>query len=450
MDTKKYVVAGSGFRGFCDALELSKIPNSEVTIIEPAPFFGGLMHSLDIKGFSVDKGVHMFDSIPVELAAIVNEIMEDKTDEIDFISKSSFNNIVTDGFSLPDLNSLTDEATKNKIKEEILSLESSSVTYADAENLEEYFSKRYGKTAGKIFCDIFLKVYGISAHEVEPNAIERTSMGRLKFLDDDEMLELKGKSSNLDNILAARRKSMGKVDDLVSIYPNDGLAMKGWCIKAKPWLEAKGIKVLLGEKITDVSEESDQIKITTNKGSYSADKLIWSNDNIQALVEAMKLDTININDYLHGAPMLFITMMTEKENISNFTYLQNFDPDAVTYRTAAAGIFSHQEENGVSFITSECPVVIDSKEWNNPDIALKAAWEEAKRLKIVSENANLVDSHVLKLPSTFKLSKVNFTKNMNLVIDQISNHSKKVVLRNDIPFFRRDVYKSSLSLKELV
>lgn len=450
MIKNKFVVAGSGFRGFCDALELSKIPNTEVTIIEPAPFFGGLMHSLDIKEFSVDKGVHMFDSIPIELAAIVNEIMDNQTDEIDFISKSSFNNLITEGFSLPDLNSIEDEQIKAKIKTELIKLDEDNNLNKPTENLKEHFYSRYGATAGEVYCGIFKKVYGISAIEVEPSAIERTSMGRLKFLEDEEMLSLKDKSTQLDNVLAARRKSMGKVDDLVSIYPNNGQAMKGWCVRAKEWLENKGIKIKLAERIIDVQESNSHLTIKTDKAEYQADRLIWSNDNIDALVKAMKLDTVNINDYLYGAPMLFITMMTEKSKICDFTYLQNFDLDAITYRTAAAGIFSHQEKDGVSFITSECPVEIGSEDWNNPEEFVKKAWNEIKLLKIVSEDATLIDSHVLKLPSTFKLSKLNFTKNMKKVIEDINNNSQRIVMRNDIPFFRRDVYKSSLELKELV
>src|SRR5690348_16491702 len=100
---KTYVVAGAGFRGFCDALELMKTPGNKVYIVDPAPFFGGVMYSADVKGFAVDNGVHVFDSIPQDLAAIVNEIMDGQTRTIDFISASAFNGVITEGFSLPDL-----------------------------------------------------------------------------------------------------------------------------------------------------------------------------------------------------------------------------------------------------------------------------------------------------------------------------------------------------------
>ena len=34
------------------------------------------MYSREVKGFAVDNGVHMFDSIPEDLAKHVTEIME--------------------------------------------------------------------------------------------------------------------------------------------------------------------------------------------------------------------------------------------------------------------------------------------------------------------------------------------------------------------------------------
>ena len=119
---KKYIIAGAGFRGFCDALELLKTPGNRVTIIDSAPFFGGLMHSLEIKDFFVDKGVHVFDSIPGELALIIEEIMEGQIREIDFVSCSGFNGKLTEVYSLPDLDSLDDDSIKQNIRQELLDI----------------------------------------------------------------------------------------------------------------------------------------------------------------------------------------------------------------------------------------------------------------------------------------------------------------------------------------
>lgn len=447
---KKYVVAGAGFRGFCDAMELMKVPGNEVTIVESAPFFGGLMHSLEIGGFFVDKGVHVFDSIPRDLAAVVEEIMQGQVHEIEFVSASAFNGKVTDVYSLPDLNSLDDEAIKQQIKSELLQMAENPPWDARPENLHELFQIRYGNTAAGIYSAIFKKIYDIESVEVEPNAIAQTSLGRMKFLPDEQMLELKQASDYLESVLAARRVAVGKVDDLVSIYPSDGHAMKGWCDRAQQWLADKGVKICLGEKIERIEENSETVKVITNRQKIDADHLIWSNDNVQALGKALNIDAGRVNQHQYGTPMLFMTMMTRTDQIKDFTYLQNFEPDALTYRTAAAGLYSHQDRDGVSFVTSECPVTIDSERWSNAEALIPDVWQEIKSLGIVSAKAKLLDSNVVRIPSTFKLAKLGYSEQIKWFNDEVANRHKRVLLRNVVPFFRRDIYLDSLKLRDLV
>ena len=211
---KTYVVVGAGFRGFCDSMHLLKAPGTRVFIIDTAPFFGGISYSGNVKGFAVDKGVHIFDSVPQDLADIASEIMEGKIRTIDFVSASAFNGIVTEVFSLPDLSSL-DQSVKDRITQELLALAATGGGTRTPRTLEDLFHSRYGKTAGDVFAKIFRRVYSIAADEVQPDAISKTSLGRLKYLSDEEMLALKQSDPWLDSVLAARRKVMGKVDDLV-------------------------------------------------------------------------------------------------------------------------------------------------------------------------------------------------------------------------------------------
>lgn len=446
--SKSYVVAGAGFRGFCDAMELIKIPGAKVHIIDSAPFFGGLAYSREVNGFYVDKGVHMFDSIPQSLADIVNEIMDGKTKVIEFISQSAFNNVVTDGYSLPDLASL-DEATKNKIREELLTLAANQDKAQTPKTLKDVFYTRFGKTAGDIYAGIFQKVYSMRADKVEPNGLSTTSLHRLKFLDDDDMLKLKA-DPWLDTVLAARRKSMGKIDDLVSIYPVDGNAMRGWCDRTVEWLKAKGVVISLGEKILSIKDAAQGVTVTTDKQVIEADQVIWSNDNVNGLGSAIGFSD-DVKNYQFGAPMIFVTMMTHADKIKNFTYLQNFDLDARTYRTASAGIFSNQTKtDGTSFITSECPMVIGTEDWNNPQGFVAKAWRECKDLGIIAGDADLVGSEAICIPGTFKLPLLGYTQKVEEFHHELARHTQRVLLRNVVPFFRRDIYQDSLKLRDMV
>lgn len=445
---KRVMIVGSGFRGFCDALHLMKNPDLDIQIVDSAPFFGGVMYSLTIEGFAVDKGVHIFDSIPVSLAEVVTEIMDGQVHEIDFVSASAFNSKITEGFSLPDLNSLDDAATKDQIKAELLALAKSRPTETP-ENLEQLFAQRYGATAGAVFSRIFKKVYGVTSTEVEPTAIAQTSMGRLKFLDDPEMRDLK-QDPWLDTVLAARRKAMGKIDDLVSIYPSDGDAMKGWCERTVKWLEARGVAVKLGTKIEKIEEHDKGVTVHTDKGAIEVDTVIWSNDSLKALGAAIDIPD-DVDGLQYGTPMLFATLLTQADKVRDFTYLQNFDPDQLTYRTAAAGRFSHQvRPDGVSFVTAECPAEIGGENWNNPDKMAAKVWDEIKRLGVVEQDAELVAADIKRIPVTFKLAKVGYAQAFQDFRAKVVDRHDKVVLRDVTPFFRRDIYLDSAHLGEMI
>lgn len=450
MTSKTYVVVGAGFRGFCDTLQLLKQPGAKIYIVDREPYFGGISYSGNINGFSVDKGVHMFDSIPKELADNVSEIMEGRIRTIDFVSVSAFNGLLTEGFSLPDLSSLP-AAMRDTITRELQALAATRTDQLPAPaNLLELLQSRYGMTAGGIFADIFRSIYDVDAALAQPDAITKTSLGRLKYLDDAQMLALKASDPFLDNVLAARRKALGKVDELVSIYPDTGEAMRGWCIRAQKWLEAHGVTMCLGENIASVQELGGKVQLTTDKRTIDADKIVWTNDNTQALSSLLGFD-FDTRDRVSGTPMLFATLVTKASHIKDFTYLQNFDPKGLTYRTASAGIYSNQiDVQGNSFITCECPTPIDSERWKNAAEGYSDIWHECKALGIVHPEAELVSYSVLKLPSTFKVAKIGFDEKIQEFQHELQKRTRSIIFRDVKPFFRRDIYLDSFHVLDLV
>ena len=144
------VVVGSGFRGFCACVRLLNMPNTTIHLIDPAPRLGGVMNSRNVGDFYVDFGVQMFDSIPVDLANLVTEIMDGQVVDIDFISESAFQGKITEAFSLPDLSSL-DEGTKNRITSELIVLAAQGEHHSIPKNMSELFLTRYGKQRVKYF-----------------------------------------------------------------------------------------------------------------------------------------------------------------------------------------------------------------------------------------------------------------------------------------------------------
>ena len=446
---KVYVVVGAGFRGFCDTLELLNEPGAKIYVIDREPFFGGISYSAKVNGFWVDKGVHMFDSIPQQLADNVAEIMEGQVRKIDFVSVSAFNGKLTDGFSLPDLSSLPADS-KSLISLELKALAANSANAPDPKNLRELLEARYGKTAGGIFSDIFKNIYNVEADQAQPDAISKTSLGRLKYLDDPEMTALKASDPFLESVLAARRKALGKVDDYVSIYPDSGEAMRGWCIRAQKWLEDRGVTMCLGQNILSIDTSSDRLRIKTESHTIDADKIVWTNDNTQALASLLGFE-FDTRSFVSSTPMLFATLVTKASNIKDFTYLQNFDPTGKTYRTASAGIYSNQTNaEGHSFVTCECPTPIDSERWTHSSEAHHDIWQECKDLGIVSRDAELNSHAVMRLPSTFKVARVGYDDKIKEFEAEVSKHTQNLIFRDLKPFFRRDIYLDSLKVRDLV
>ena len=447
--SKDYVIVGAGFRGFCDALQLLKEPGARITIVDREPFFGGIAYSGTHDGFAVDKGVHMFDSIPQDLADNVTEIMEGKVRSIDFVSVSAFNGVATDGYSLPDLASLPADV-KARITQELKVLAANAATAPPPRTLLDLLHSRYGLTAGGIFAEIFAHVYNVDAAQAQPDAISRTSLGRLKHLDDPEMIALKASDPFLDSVLAARRKALGKVDDLVSLYPDTGEAMRGWCTRAQKWLEARGVTMCLGQGLKALEPAGAKLRVVTDQQSIDADHVIWTNDNTQALASLLGFD-FDTRALVSGTPMLFATLVTQAKHIKDFTYLQNFDREGITYRTASAGIYSNQvDARGCSFVTCECPAPVNSERWNNHSQAHEAIWAECKALGIVTPEAQLVSHSVLRVPVTFKVSKLGYDAKIAEFNEELARRSRRVLFRDPKPFFRREIYLDSFKVPELL
>ena len=241
---KKVAIIGSGFKGMMDAWELSKNNDIQIDIFDSAKSFGGISQSHPILGFNVDMGVHMFDSIQKELYSELDIIMDGELSPVDFVSQSCFNNIVTDGFSLPDLNNASDQ-DKQKISQELTDPNFLDPATKDSpESLQDLFISRYGLTAGNIFSNVFQRIYSLDASRADPKALNRTSLGRLKFLDDQDMIKLK-ENPYLDQFLAARRSSLGTIDSYVSCYPSGGKGMGGFCSNIKSKLLNKNVNIHL-------------------------------------------------------------------------------------------------------------------------------------------------------------------------------------------------------------
>lgn len=439
-------VVGTGFRGFCDVVQLLKVPGVKITMLEHSDKYGGLVNSSKVGAFWVDRGVHMFDSIPEELAELITSILNGRVHTVEFKSMSRFNGTNTNEFSMPDLSSL-DSDTREKIRAELLHMR--GVTRGECGDLDDYFKRRYGPTVAKIYSKIFLNVYGVEASTAQVNAIDRTSLGRVRFGSDSEMIELKNSNERLDQILAARRSTIGKVDSFVSLYPATMKGMQGWAEASMEWLLSKGVEIHLSTTVNEIRSQAGRVEMITSQGQMVFDRVIWANDDIRSFASAVGV-TEGASALVSPTPMVLATLFTDHDKIQDFTYMQNFDVDAVSYRTASAGTYSKQIIDGKTFITAECPATVSEIESLDKPSFASRLWAELQSTGVIYEDARLEGFHVEGAKRTFKVSLLGFDAEVEKVMLSARDRVPNLIFRDLGPFFRRDIYLDSKKILDQI
>ncbi len=99
---EKTLIVGGGFRGIVAGHYLSSAGH-QVTLIEGAPFLGGVMHSESWNGFQLDKGCHIFGNDNVEVTDVLFAIMGDAVVPVDGRYASMTDGKLSDGITIPDL-----------------------------------------------------------------------------------------------------------------------------------------------------------------------------------------------------------------------------------------------------------------------------------------------------------------------------------------------------------
>ncbi|WP_086932521.1 NAD(P)-binding protein [Agarilytica rhodophyticola] len=433
---KSCVVVGGGFKGMMAAFLLRQ-KGMSVSLVEKAPFLGGIMYSSEWDGFYTDNGVHLFDSIPKHLAAIVEDVMDGDVLAIDFSYASVYNDVTTPGLAIPDLVNVPSEV-QNKILFEViecLNHEPSLKPVSAAQKMTEM----YGITAAKLMSDSMRHIYGISAHDVEADALRQTAYHRLKFLPDDMALELK-KHPVLDRRLAARRAKVGKVDDFVSMYPGRR-GMRGFCEAMYERLCAMGVKCVLGRGVNHLQIENERrTKIILDDGCHlQADRVFWGND-YNFLAKAWKGDG-RLDDKVHATPMVVFYFKVKENKVNNYTYFHQFTPDRYVFRSAAAGLYSNQvDSDGNSFISVECPATIGSDFWQNPENFQLYVWQECMNMGLLKSDAKIIDTpKIKKAPVTHKYPKKGYFSLCEELEESVAKTKNILILPRKEAFTRREV-----------
>lgn len=443
----RYLVVGSGIRGICDCLAiLREYPASDICLIDASKSFGGGVSGLAVEDFAVDPGVHLFDSISRDFASFLENIAAGGLQEITVKSASTFNGEKTDGFSLPDLSSLDTDVT-TKIRKEILA-ENSNPGESD-DSLEGLFRERFGPTASGIYSDIYRHIYSVTSSEVSKDAVHSTSLHRIKFDSDETMLELKNQSSRLDDALAARRAQRDTSSDTsVTVYPADGRGMTGLNHDIYRWLLAAGTDIRLSTTVQSVQRQTvGGSKVVLSDGhTVTVDRIVWSANNFDTLLKFCRLDGGSLSEHMHHAPMVLAVLVGEEQCFSDYTYMQNFDIDRVTYRSASAGMYSKQNNAGRTFVTCECPADIGSDHWIDHTLLKDRLYADLLATGFMQSTKD-VTPYFFNAPKTFFAPKIQFGS----CFEQLAQRAWEefgIFVKDPRVFFRREMIADSHRLAE--
>jgi len=434
--SRSVLVVGGGFKGMISAYLLRE-QGFEVTLLEKAPFLGGIMHSRNWKDYIVDNGVHLFDSIPKPLGEIISKVMDGKVFNVDFNYASAYQKVTTAGLAIPDFTAIDDEKKKQILFE--LAQQLTHTPSATPVSLYQHFQERYGNSAADLMNESFSFIYRISADAVEPNCINQTAFHRLKFLPDDVAIELK-KHPVLDDRLAAMRVNLGKVDDLISMYPGER-GMLGFCEKMTQVLSEMGVNVLTGTAIETMDLSRDGVICTlTNGDSIKADHLWWAGLFSQ-LAQTWKGDG-RLEELLHGTPMVLYYFEVKQEFVEDYTYFHQFSAGQRVFRPAAAGNYGQQvTPDGATFITVECPCEKDGDLWTSPESFAEEVWRECIDMGILAPNTpNFLDFHFVKAPVTHRYAKCGYEAIAQKIEGDIEALSGSLIVPSRNAFTRREIF----------
>lgn len=433
---KSCIVVGGGFKGMMAAFLLRRNGMS-VSLVEKAPFLGGIMYSGEWDGFYIDNGVHLFDSIPKNLAAIVEDVMDGDILPIDFNYASVYNDITTAGLAIPDLVNIPEE-TQHKILFEVIQCLSHKPS-SKPNSAYQKMLELYGPTATDLLSDSMKHIYGVSAQDVEADALRQTAYHRLKFLPDDMALELK-KHPLLDKRLAAKRAVVGKVDDFVSIYPGNR-GMRGFCQNMHKRLIDMGVNCVLGKGISQLNVERGRLgHVKLDDGTHlDANHIFWGND-YNLLAKSWQQDS-KFDERTHATPMVVFYFKVDAEKINNYTYFHQFTPNRYVFRSAAAGLYSKQyDDTGNSFISVECPAIVGSEFWQTPSLFQTRVWQECMDMGLLKKDAQFIgEPKIKKAPVTHRYPKKGYFSLCEELEKDVVATKKVIVLPYKEAFTRREV-----------
>ncbi len=437
-----FLIVGGGFRGIVAAYYLAAAGH-KITLVEGAPFLGGVMHSGKWNGFYLDKGCHLFSNDNVEVTGVLLDILDRAVVPVKFRYASVTEGRLSEGFAIPDLTVLGSERCSRILYETI---EAATRDNGDGANLAETLVRRFGPSAAEALGRAAAKMLRAEPAELDPSVLRTANFGRARIVPDGEAALLKT-IPELDKRIAGSSQGdpFRYTPEAKAVYPHRNFypaqrGMRGFCDAAERYLVDAGVALCLGTRIDSVSIQGESVVSRFSNGTERAfDRVIWSAD--LGLLSALLFGANSLADLQHNVPMVLYYFVLPENQVGPYTYLHDFSPEHLTFRISAAGRYGRQvKPDGTTYVCCEATTELDSPLWTDPQAHAEEVWREAKDLGAVF-GVRPEAMHVLKTPVSYRVGKPGYGHVVEELAKSIAALCPRILVDAQGAFYRNDILR---------
>jgi len=439
---EKTLIVGGGFRGIVAGHYLSAADH-QVTLIEGAPFLGGVMRSESWNGFQLDKGCHIFGNDNVEVTDVIFAIMGDAVVPVDGYYASMTAGKVSEGITIPDLTVFGPDVCAKILYETV---EAAAHESGGGANLKEVLTRRFGATAAGHLGTAVAKMLRTDPVNLDPSTLRTVNLGRARVVPDDTAGFLKNLPGLDDRIAKSSQDDPFRyAPDAKTSYRHSHfypatMGMRGFCDAAEKYLTSAGVELCLGTRIEGLSIKGDGIVSRLSNGTEKTfDRVFWATD--LGILSGLLFGANSLADLQHTVPMVLFYFVVPEGNVGPYTYLQDFTPENLVFRISTAGSYSRQiKADGTTYICCEVTTELGSPVWEDPQSHAEAIWQEALALGAVTGPRH-GDFHVLKTPVSYRVGKPGYGAVLDDLAKGIAALSPRIVVDAQGAFYRTDILR---------
>ena len=191
-------------------------------------------------------------------------------------------------------------------------------------------------------------------------------------------------------------------------------------------METAGCELHLGTPINSFNADTNGISIEISGEKRNFDYMIWALDT--GLLSQIALREDLVSSKIHTTAMALYYFLTPRNEIGNLSFIQNYDPNYLTFRVSSAGAYSNQiTRDGNSYICAEVMTKLGSNLWERPEHYATKVWKEALELGMVQSDSP-IDTMVKKTPVSYKHEKVGFENTFRTIEADLTKITDRIII----------------------